>query len=323
MNSDILDPQLFKELVANDSKTLTQKALKTAEEVGELAKVILPFENAAGTLHRFAVKQQILEEAIDVILCAGSIIESMEFSEAEIQEMFERKMKKWQGLQAAEGRIDPQKIPYEIHVTVTPQYESYSNPIEVFIRDCEYQDLKPIVLDLQNKSNIVVIQDVMTSTKMVGTNKQAYEEACRIENYFRESGYCVPRVKIETVPWHPAAPQHYSDEMPGNCYFECHLGVIVDSSADEDKIKQLNRDWNFHISRNVFKKVSDTASVKMITIRDGSCYTTFKQYVEDVKTELNNMKFPIEREIIEFAIYDTDVSHDSAWINSNETSTQS
>src|SRR5690606_21148143 len=130
-----------------------------AEEVGELAKVVLPYENAAGTIHRFAIKQQILEEAVDTILCAGSIIKSLDFSEKEIQEMFERKMDKWQSLQAAEGRIDPLKIPYEIHITVKPQYDQYTNPIDVFIQDCKIINVKPVVLGLQNKNNNNVTVD--------------------------------------------------------------------------------------------------------------------------------------------------------------------
>ena len=60
MNTQLLD--YIKKLSLDDKKTLSQKALKVAEESGELAKVVLPFDNAAGTIHRFIEKGRILEE---------------------------------------------------------------------------------------------------------------------------------------------------------------------------------------------------------------------------------------------------------------------
>ncbi len=71
-----MSPELFEyiqRLSLADKKTLSQKALKVAEESGELAKVVLPFDNAAGTIHRFIEKGRILEESVDVILTAISI----------------------------------------------------------------------------------------------------------------------------------------------------------------------------------------------------------------------------------------------------------
>ncbi len=43
-------------LTETDQKSLSQKALKACEEVGELAKVFLPFENAHACNHRFVDK---------------------------------------------------------------------------------------------------------------------------------------------------------------------------------------------------------------------------------------------------------------------------
>lgn len=50
------------------------------------------------------------------------------------------------------------------------------------------------------------LKDVMTSSKHFGDNRSAYEEANRIANKLTSFGYKVVRKKIETVPWHPAAP---------------------------------------------------------------------------------------------------------------------
>jgi NTP pyrophosphatase (non-canonical NTP hydrolase) len=50
MTKDIL--AYIRSLSVKDKKTLSQKALKTCEEVGELAKAILPFDSAHGTNHQ-------------------------------------------------------------------------------------------------------------------------------------------------------------------------------------------------------------------------------------------------------------------------------
>ena len=58
----------IKDLSIKDKKTLSQKTLKLVEEVGELARVILPYDSAHGTNHRFTDRDAILEELVDVYL---------------------------------------------------------------------------------------------------------------------------------------------------------------------------------------------------------------------------------------------------------------
>ena len=58
----------IKTLSIKDKKTLSQKGLKLVEEVGELARVILPYDSAHGTNHRFIDREAILEEVVDVYL---------------------------------------------------------------------------------------------------------------------------------------------------------------------------------------------------------------------------------------------------------------
>ena len=78
-----------------DQKTLTQKALKLCEEVGELAQVVLPFEGAHGPTHKPTSKELILEESTDVVLVALSIALTAGFSRDQIEEMMTTKLKKW------------------------------------------------------------------------------------------------------------------------------------------------------------------------------------------------------------------------------------
>ena len=65
---DIL--QKIIEACKNDKKSLTQLALKASEEVGELSQAVLSYTDAPACGHRLKTSTDILEEAVDVILCA-------------------------------------------------------------------------------------------------------------------------------------------------------------------------------------------------------------------------------------------------------------
>lgn len=104
-------------LSLKDKKTLSQKALKTCEEVGELAKVILPFDSATGTNHRFASRENILEEICDVYLSIVSIAHELNISDEEFGTMLEKKCYKWNSIQNKETS-SPFPLPFEIHITV-------------------------------------------------------------------------------------------------------------------------------------------------------------------------------------------------------------
>lgn len=325
MNKNTLD--FIRDLSLKDKKTLSQKALKASEEVGELAKAVLPFESAYATRHRFVDKHKILEESVDVILTAISIAYELGFSHEEIEESLERKAIKWQSLQIKEDKANF-PLPFEIHITV-----KYSSPtikvrdnfnstqvdfFEHFKDTCKKIGVKPIVLDLEKHSG-QTIKDVMTSSKFYGDNRSAYEEVQRISNELNYAGFDVIREKVETVPWHPGAPDGIEKKtMPKNCYFESHFGVLTDNSESErEDLTKLCQLLDLHISRNAFKKLDEGKYVVMLTLRDyDSGYDVFSKKVSNVVEKLSSNNWELfEKEIVEFSIYDTKISHDFIWLN--------
>lgn len=300
----------IKSLSLKDKKSLSQKALKVSEESGELARVILPYDGATGTTHRFIEKNKILEEVVDVILSSISIAYELGYTHQDIEEMMWRKAEKWQGIQSKEERVH-YPIPYEIHVTVNiVDNESQKN---MFKSVCEQIGVKPIVIELENNGQIVM-QDVMTSSHIISDNTGAYKECLRIEAELERNGFIVVRKKIETVPWHPAAPQKKGEKMPKNCYFESHIACII-NLKQKDKLESIATSFNAHLSKNAFKKLSEDKFVNMVTFRSNSSnLLDFNKNVDLIKEKLiqNNIEF--EKIITEFAIYDTKVSHDFRWI---------
>ena len=325
----------IKDLSIKDKKTLSQKGLKLAEEVGELARAILPYDSAPGTNHRFSDREQILEEIVDVYLTNISIAHSLGFTDEEMNDMLNKKSKKWAQLQVKEEAATF-PLPFEIHITVDAESYSIENfGLEEFKSDCVEINVKPIVLDLEMKEG--TLKDVMTSSKHFGDNRSAYEEANRIANELTSFGYKVVRKKIETVPWHPAAPTFNTGEpIPNGCYFESHIGVVISPEEKpylEGFVEELNAGFfspsrgfsrpsqielggTCKLSQNFFKKSKDGSKfVNMLTYRDSmTCKEDFERDVELIKFLLNEDKFGFEKVEVEYALYDTNVNHDAKWI---------
>lgn len=302
--------ETIRTLSESDHKTLSQKALKTSEETGELARAVLPFEGAHCTTHRFVDREAVLEEVVDVLLCARSIAYDMGFSDDDIDDMAVRKTRKWAELQLKEREAD-YPVPYEIHITVK------SPNISTFQKACSSAGVKAIVLDLQKADGENLMTDVMTSSVYMGDNPGAYAEMERISAVMESFGMEVVRKKIETVPWHPAAPSTLSSHfsMPPNCYFETHFAVICTEEA-RPRLQALAEELNCHISRNIFKRIDGETFKIMLTHRDyENPRDLFETDVSLIEEGIRANGFELGKTIVEFSVYDTKVSHDSTWIS--------
>jgi NTP pyrophosphatase (non-canonical NTP hydrolase) len=327
----------IKKLSIKDKKTLSQKGLKLVEEIGELARVILPYDSAHGTNHRFIDREAILEEVVDVYLTNISIAHSLGFTDEEFNDMLVKKSEKWSQLQANEEKAEF-PLPFEIHVTVdannitqTKLNEFFTHPydLDVFRSVCNGIGVKPIVIDLEINDGSI-IKDIMTSSKHFGDNRSAYEESKRICDDLKRHGYKVLRNKIESVPWHPSAPViSTGKEIPNGCYFEAHIGVTIypgQKNELNDFVKSTLTDGHLielsgtaKLSQNFFKKSKDGSKfVNMLTYRSNMCGSPkFKLEVEGIKHLLVEEGFEFEKVEVEYAVYDTNVTHDVKWITGN------
>jgi hypothetical protein len=201
------------------------------------------------------------------------------------------------------------KLPYEIHVTVK------SANMQRFKDVCSLINVKPIVIDLM-KEDTVVLQDVMTSSKIKGTYDDAQKASVSIAKELSIAGFEVQRIKIETVPWHPEAPSFENEKtMRKGNYFESHVQVIT-TAERKDLLKEIAKKMDAHLSRNYFKKLSNGQYIIMLTLRDSATYfEKFSLRNEVLKTFLEAKGFEYKKVEVEYAIYDTKQSHDSIWIS--------
>jgi len=307
MKKQTLD--FIQQLSLSDPKTLTQKAAKITEENGELSRIVLPYEGASGTLHRFTDQEAILEESVDDILAAISLPYQLGFTHEDIEAMMAKKAAKWKGLQVKESKIKGD-IPFEIHVT----FEIANQMIEPFKEACHQIDVKPIVIDLENQGE-TVMRDVMTSSVVYGGNAEAISAIQEIRKYLEgEHGFIWKRSKVETVPWHPMAPQTFRDNMPGDCYFEAHIGCIVTCEEDKEFLQHFSEETGSHLSRNPFKKLDNGAYINMVTLRSASGnLEDFDEKLKEMTDWLDRQELEYKKVEREFAVYDTNINHDFLW----------
>lgn len=311
---EILD--YIAKLSASDKKTLSQKALKTAEEVGELAKVVLPYDGAASTTHRFVAKERILEEVADVVLCALSVAYDLGYTHDDIASTMLRKAGYWEELQVREGKAT-YPLPYEIHITIKGGFvDDSAKRLDEFKAACAEIGVKPLLIDLHNNMGKTIMLDCQTSSVHMGDNTSVITEARRISAALAQKGFTPIREKVETVPWHPAAPStaHANPTMPKDCYFEAHFNIVVDNPKLV-ALRQRESIYGVHLSRNAFKRISDTEFVMMATKRNyAGTYEQFKAECDDLVELLTRDGFTVPKTITEFSVYDTNIEHDAEWI---------
>ncbi|WP_199870796.1 MazG-like family protein [Clostridium senegalense] len=69
-----LNFEKIEELTKLDKKTLVERALKLSEEVGEVSEAVLSYSNACGCGYKKKSREDVIEECLDVIIVASSLI---------------------------------------------------------------------------------------------------------------------------------------------------------------------------------------------------------------------------------------------------------
>jgi|AntDeeMinimDraft_5_1070356.scaffolds.fasta_scaffold11731_2 hypothetical protein len=241
---------------------------------------------------------------------AQSMLNEVGATQEHWESMLSAKIDKWAQIQ--KNQMNKEGIyPFEIHITVKNANR------ELFISACDDIGVKPVILDLQMGEQ--TIKDVMTSSVIMTNNHGASDEMHRIEDELSKRGFTVVRCKIETAPFHPSAPSEANGyPMPDNCYFEAHIAVSLindDTLAQRTKeLNELSEAYDLHLSRNVRKKTADRVII-MATLRvyAGTC-EEFKRKLKAATNGFERNRFDIGKTVTEFAIWDSNIRHDNAWM---------
>ena len=85
----------IRRLTKLDGKTKEQRIIKLMEEVGELAEAVLSETGAPGCEYKNKDSGDVVEEAVDVIIVALSILDAYEIPDPNIFERLRHKLHKW------------------------------------------------------------------------------------------------------------------------------------------------------------------------------------------------------------------------------------
>lgn len=205
-----------------------------------------------------------------------------------------------------------QKNHYEVHITVLLSHES---ELARFQHVCTSCGVKPIIIDLYAHTRKTQ-RDVMTSSQFYVTEEEVFGYAYCLYRALTTLGFAVCRIKIESDPFHPTAPQTLRDSMPTNCYFESHIPVQVFTGRESELSNIMSR-TDARISRNPFKS-GDGYAVSMVTLRDYvSPFCVFQGKLTETLSLIHDHQFNliIDKKLeVEFAVYDSNWQHDHAWI---------
>lgn len=97
MSFDEIVKEIYDITLMKERKTLQELALKTGEEVGELQQAVLSYTGAPGCGYKNKTIDDVLEEAVDTIICAFATAYKDEKVDDEtyLIRIFEKKLAKW------------------------------------------------------------------------------------------------------------------------------------------------------------------------------------------------------------------------------------
>lgn len=201
---------------------------------------------------------------------------------------------------------------YEIHITVKSDGE-----IEQFKEACALLEVKPLLVQL---SGGAIPDDVMTSSSITCTPSELRDECVRILIGLEAMEWNTVRCKVECAPFHSkVANLHPMDILPFQ-YYESHIPVRIKDESELQQLRVACGLFGMHMSANAFK-VNDDVRTIMTTFRSGLC--TAKQFrgATDLRVDAlrgghisYDFRFDVDSPVVEFAIFDSNRSHDDQWI---------
>jgi hypothetical protein len=130
-------------------------------------------------------------------------------------------------------------------------------------------------------------------------------------------GFSAVRIKIETPPWNQGVPQSNikAKNLPDDRYFEHHIKLLLEPSADLATLTEIAEQHAAHLSRNALQTRNDGNREQFITQR-----CKFVGHLEagqrlqkllEAIASLGHRAIDVEEE---FVVYDSNLKVDDGWI---------
>lgn len=204
---------------------------------------------------------------------------------------------------------------FETHITVCLKDSNQFEALQAWGIDRGLKFIH-IVLD----RGIHVSQLMLTRHGKGGLTNQL-KIASESSKSLKAAGFSVARIKIEAAPWNQDVPQSNVEAAnhPGDRYFEHHIKLLLEPSANIVTLRELAEQHSSHLSRNVLRIRNDDYRERFVTQR---CLAVGRVEARQQLQNLLNAIAPLGYLVIEveeeFVVYDSNLKIDAGWIRSPE-----
>lgn len=149
---------------------------------------------------------------------------------------------------------------FEIHVTLQPLSED-ANRLQALAAclGCSF-----LLIELDRGLHP---QQPMLTRRMKGTWPEARRDAAALALAVRRAGMAVRRIKIEIGIDHPGAPRDAASIRTGTGYFEHHVRLLLNDTADLTGLQLLVEPLAAHLSRNARRPSYEGRHERFVTQR--------------------------------------------------------
>ena len=207
---------------------------------------------------------------------------------------------------------------FECHIFCAPLGPDEADK-ERFADACEAVGLKGLCLGLDFEGKGVV--DVLQSTKYYTCPDVRTPVAMMLEDARRlDAHFEVVRLKLEAVAADPGVPQTdaEAEAMPGDTYFEYHIKVRGEPSAENDAIlKALGRELSEALGIKIPFSCNNLRgkNQRFLNARTyGLGYARSTEVVQRIVDAVEARGFEVSKVIREFVVFDTNKGLDSGWL---------
>lgn len=201
----------------------------------------------------------------------------------------------------------------ESHITVTKVLMSESELIQDFRDACKKINVKPVIVSMPVGGGLLKV-DLMTSIHHQCSFNETIQEIQSVSKKFADLGFSILREKVELPAFCVEAQDCAS--LGIFKYFETHFEFNVADSVQEKKILEFSKENGVYFSYNIDKQ-DKKSKILMVTVR--SKKPRRNDYHERVVFLTQRARhvydIPVIKAQSEMAIYDSNVSHDSAWVS--------
>jgi hypothetical protein len=121
--------------------------------------------------------------------------------------------------------------------------------------------------------------------------------------------------------WNQSVPQSNAEALnhPGDRYFEHHIKLLLEPSADILPLIDLAERHSAHLSRNLFQTRSDQYHERFVTQRCISVgRVEAQQQLQTLLKAIATLRYVAIDVEAEFVVYDSNLDLDAGWIQGKE-----